>query len=200
VSWTGQVGDSLLSTLNPFGTAYAQTRGAPPRLTPEEELRMEECRELQDEFSKNGLSSQVVSNPGWVPTRRDLDDMRSELNRQLAQRNATTPSLDELLHPQRSCPALVFDPKITRQMQERGWTEDDVRRIILGPPAGTARDQRSPKKTRDGIKRDDPATVYGGPGNYVIVNDRTGEVVQVSDRTDTTWADDSRIKWNGGKQ
>ena len=196
VSWMGQIGESLLSTLNPFGTANAQTRGAPPRLTPEEELRMDEYRELQNEFGKNGLSYQVVTNPGWVPTRRDLDDMRSELNRQLAQRNTPTPSLDELLHPQRSCSALVFENKIVRQMQKRGWTEDDVRRLTLGPPAGTSRDGRY---TKGGTRRDDPATVYGKPGNYVVVNDRTGEVVQVSNRNDKAWVDDDQIKWNRSK-
>ncbi|MEK8413926.1 colicin E5-related ribonuclease, partial [Escherichia coli] len=43
--------------------------------------------------------------------------------------------------------------------------------------------------------RNDPATVYGSPGKYVVVNDRTGEVTQISDKTDPGWVDDSRIQW-----
>ncbi len=34
------------------------------------------------------------------------------------------------------------------------------------------------------MKRDDSATVYGEPGNYVVVNDRTNEVTQISDKND----------------
>lgn len=34
----------------------------------------------------------------------------------------------------------------------------------------------------------DPATAYyGKDGGYVVRNDRTGDIVQVSDRTDAGW-------------
>ena len=60
---------------------------------------------------------------------------------------------------------------------------------------GTSFDKRSPKKTPpDYLGRNDPATVYGSPGKYVVVNDRTGEVTQISDKTDPGWVDDSRIQ------
>jgi hypothetical protein len=111
VSWTGQVGDSLLSTLNPFGTAYAQRRGSDPgELTPDEELRVSQYNELQEEFSKNGLTYTEVTRPGSIPSWRDITKMRNELNRQLAKRNPSRPSIDELLHPkppQYSCPVLL---------------------------------------------------------------------------------------------
>ena len=163
---SGSLAARVLAAINPFGTANAQTRGASPQLTPEEELRIEEYRELQDEFGNKGLSYQVVTNPGWVPTRRDIDDMRSELNRRLAQRHTSTLSPDELLHPQRSCPVLAIDPRIKILMQTRGWTETDIYRTVRGTPAGRTADLRSPKKTSDGLGRNDSATVYGGPGKY----------------------------------
>lgn len=55
-------------------------------------------------------------------------------------------------------------------------------------PAGTSTDN-----TRG---RDDPATVYGTPKEYVVVNDKTGEVIQVSDKTNPDWKPDPRIVWN----
>ncbi|WP_230961850.1 colicin E5-related ribonuclease [Burkholderia anthina] len=37
--------------------------------------------------------------------------------------------------------------------------------------------------------------MYASPDGYVIVNDITGEVVQVSGKNDPTWIHDGRIKW-----
>lgn len=34
--------------------------------------------------------------------------------------------------------------------------------------------------------------MYGQPDKYVVVNDRTGEVTQVSDKADPDWIDDSK--------
>lgn len=40
----------------------------------------------------------------------------------------------------------------------------------------------------DGTKNDDPATMYfDKDGNYVVRNDRTGDIVQVSNKNDPTW-------------
>ena len=37
---------------------------------------------------------------------------------------------------------------------------------------------------------DEPATVfYGKRGGYVVRNDRTGDIVQISDRTNPNWID-----------
>ncbi|QHQ15802.1 hypothetical protein GMW39_07895 [Pectobacterium parmentieri] len=93
-------------------------------------------------------------------------------------------------------PELKFDDKIRDQLGTRGWTEKDVRDTVSKGVKGRAEDKRSPKKTPpDFLGRNDPASVYGESGKYVVVNDRTGEVVQVSDKNDPEWVDDSRIIW-----
>lgn len=90
---------------------------------------------------------------------------------------------------------LNADDKIRSQLGDRGWTEQDVKDAINGEATGTSIDKRRPNKTADGLGRDDTASVYGTPDGYVVVNDRTGEVVQVSDKTDPAWIPDSRINW-----
>ncbi|MCA7972130.1 hypothetical protein CFB52_032430 [Burkholderia sp. AU18528] len=89
----------------------------------------------------------------------------------------------------------MIDDKIARQIDERGWTDKEVQATVDDGPAGTTMDNRGASKTPDGIPRNDPATVYGSPDGYVIVNDITGEVVQVSGKNDPTWIHDGRIKW-----
>jgi hypothetical protein len=119
VSWTGQVGESLLSTLNPFGTAYAQRRGSEPgELTYDEQLRQLKYDELQEEFSKNGLRYTEVTRPGSIPSWRNITNMRKELNRQLEKRNPPPPSINDLLHPQRSCPAPLTRSPFTPQLED----------------------------------------------------------------------------------
>nr|WP_246641803.1 colicin E5-related ribonuclease [Paraburkholderia edwinii] len=93
----------------------------------------------------------------------------------------------------------VIDKKIADQLGERGWTESDIQAAIKNGPTGTSVDNRSAGKSPDGVARSDPATVYGSPNGYVVVNDRTGEVVQVSDKTDPDWVADGRIKWSNSK-
>ena len=81
-------------------------------------------------------------------------------------------------------PNLVIDSKIQKQMSDRGWTRQNIDDLIEQGPSGRTTDNRRPNKTEDGIGRNDTATVYGSSGNYVVVNDRTGEIVQVSGRND----------------
>jgi hypothetical protein len=83
---------------------------------------------------------------------------------------------------------VVIDDKIGGQLGERGWTEQEVRDAVSGEPSGTSVDNTE--------GRDDPASVYGTEGAHVVVNDRTGRVVQVSDRNNPGWVPDSRIQWN----
>ena len=90
----------------------------------------------------------------------------------------------------------LIDPKIRGQMKDRGWTDQDIEDLVAKGPTGTSMDNRSGAKTSDGVKRNDTATVYGSPGNYVVINDRTNEVVQVSDKIDQEWTDDGRINWS----
>lgn len=79
-----------------------------------------------------------------------------------------------------------IDDKIAGQLEGRGWTEGEVRDLTRTDPAGTSVDNTG--------GRNDPATVYGTrDGGHVIVNDKTGNVVQVSDKQ--SWNPDPRIEW-----
>ena len=90
----------------------------------------------------------------------------------------------------------IIDGKIREQMGERGWTEQDIKDTVAKGPKGVSVDQRRPNKTpSDHLGRNDPATVYGEPGKYVVINDRTNEVAQVSGKNKPGWIDDSRIFW-----
>lgn len=80
-------------------------------------------------------------------------------------------------------------------LSQRGWSHTEIDKTIAEGPKGTSIDRRRADKTPDGLPRNDPATVYGKPGNYVVVNDRTKEITQISGRNDSDWVDDSRIKW-----
>jgi filamentous hemagglutinin len=90
---------------------------------------------------------------------------------------------------------VVIDGKIGGQLEARGWTQQEVQAIVKEKPVGTTVDKRSAGKTPDGLPRNDPASVYGSKNGYVVVNDRTGEVVQVSGKNDPGWIPDSRINW-----
>lgn len=86
---------------------------------------------------------------------------------------------------------IKIDDKIKDQLGGRGWTEDGVRDVTKGEPAGTTVDNTGGKTGDKG----EPATVYGSKdGGYVVVNDKTGEVVQVGAKEN--WNPDPRIKWN----
>ncbi|EIP7100887.1 S-type pyocin domain-containing protein [Escherichia coli] len=143
--------------------------------------------------------------------RQRLLDRQNEINNAQASLNAAVESRnqkeenkrdaegklnDELEKNKGKIPDLKIDQKVRDQMPERGWTEDDIKNTVSNGATGTSFDKRSPKKTPpDYLGRNDPATVYGSPGKYVVVNDRTGEVTQISDKTDPGWVDDSRIQW-----
>ncbi|WP_243856671.1 colicin E5-related ribonuclease [Paraburkholderia sp. BL6665CI2N2] len=90
---------------------------------------------------------------------------------------------------------VIVDSKIGSQLPGRGWTANDIKAVVDAGPVGTTTDNRSAAKTPDGLPRSDTASVYGSPTGYVVVNDRTGEVVQVSGKNDPDWIPDSRIKW-----
>tara|TARA_Y100000815_G_scaffold244845_1_gene243367 strand:- start:501 stop:1973 length:1473 start_codon:yes stop_codon:yes gene_type:complete len=81
--------------------------------------------------------------------------------------------------------------KISDQSEERGWSEQGIRDTIDRGKTGTSLDG-------SGGRGRDPASasVYGTSGDYVVVNDETGEVSAISDKNDPDWIDDSRIEWN----
>ncbi|HID8336316.1 TPA: colicin E5-related ribonuclease [Pseudomonas aeruginosa] len=91
---------------------------------------------------------------------------------------------------------VVIDDKIREQIPIRGWTEVEIRDVIGKGATGSSSDKRRPNKTIDGLGRNGSATVYGSPPNgYIVVNDRTGEIIQIADRNDSAWAVDGRIIW-----
>ncbi|WP_052688510.1 hemagglutinin repeat-containing protein [Xanthomonas albilineans] len=82
----------------------------------------------------------------------------------------------------------VIEPKIVQQMNKRGWTEDLINKVIESPARIVAT-----KDTRfdplSGLRLNDPATGYiAQDGSYVVRNDRTGAIVQISNRHDKNWA------------
>lgn len=76
------------------------------------------------------------------------------------------------------------------KLAERGWTERLVRRAIDDPARTVVtRDTRRIPGGK-GARMDDPATAnYSRRGGYVVRNDQTGDIVQISDRTDPYWKD-----------
>ncbi len=89
-----------------------------------------------------------------------------------------------------------IDDKIKGQIGDRGWTEEGVREITKTEPSGTTIDNTKGKIGDKG----EPATVYGSKdGDYVVVNDKSGEVVQVSNKNNPEWKPDRRIDWKEDK-
>jgi RHS repeat-associated protein len=87
-------------------------------------------------------------------------------------------------------PAFSIGEKISRQMGRRGWSEEAISETISSPQK--TRTVRDTRYNPDGTRNDAPATkYYAEDGSYVVVNDETGDIVQVSDRTDPNWEDDS---------
>ncbi|MDR9754694.1 colicin E5-related ribonuclease [Pseudomonas sp. SZMC_28357] len=81
----------------------------------------------------------------------------------------------------------IIEPKIAQQMVKRGWTTDSLESVIANPSETVVT-----KDTRfdpvSGTRLNDPATGYvAKDGSYVVRNDRTGAIVQVSDKNDKNW-------------
>ncbi|WFN89107.1 hemagglutinin repeat-containing protein [Agrobacterium pusense] len=83
--------------------------------------------------------------------------------------------------------ATKIAPKIERQIGRRGWDRNSINETIAQPQRTvTTRDTRHNPET--GVRNDDPATAFiNRDGSYVVRNNRTGDIVQVSDRTDPSW-------------
>lgn len=81
----------------------------------------------------------------------------------------------------------IIEPKIAQQMGKRGWTTNSLDTVIANPSKTVVT-----KDTRfdpvSGMRLNDPATGYiAKDGSYVVRNDRTGAIVQVSDKNDKNW-------------
>jgi filamentous hemagglutinin len=83
--------------------------------------------------------------------------------------------------------ATVIEPKIVQQMGVRGWTAESIDATIANP-AKTVVTKDTRFDPISGTRLNDPATGYvAKDGSYVVRNDRTGQVVQVSNKMDPTW-------------
>jgi hypothetical protein len=77
--------------------------------------------------------------------------------------------------------------KISGQMSSRGWTKNDIS-MATSFPSRTVKTTDTRYSGSSGIKNNDPATAYYHPkGGYVVRNDRTGDIVQISNRYDNNW-------------
>jgi hypothetical protein len=75
--------------------------------------------------------------------------------------------------------------KIQGQMANRGWTEDNINNTI-----------DSPYTTREALNKatgNSATAYYNEDGSYVVKDNVTGDVVQISKVGDTNWAPDSTI-------
>jgi RHS repeat-associated protein len=83
-------------------------------------------------------------------------------------------------------PPTTIGPKVARQLAPRGWTRQLVQSTIDRPMRITP--TRDTRRLRGGGRMNDPATAYhSSRGGYVVRNDRTRDIVQVSHRLRTDW-------------
>ncbi len=79
-----------------------------------------------------------------------------------------------------------LENKIVNQIKNRGWTNELIEDTIMNPKE--TRSVRDTRNRKDGGRNNDPATAYiNEDGSYVIINDKTGDIVQVSDRNKPDW-------------
>jgi hypothetical protein len=82
--------------------------------------------------------------------------------------------------------ATKIGSKIESQIAKRGWTQESVEEAIRNPARKVA--TRDTRHLASGGRANDPATAYvTKDGSYVVRNDVTGDIVQVSDRTSSSW-------------
>ena len=88
----------------------------------------------------------------------------------------------------KSPPKTSIATKIEGQLGKRGWTVEGVNDAIKNPVKTVK--TTDTRNIPGGGKMNDPATkYYSKDGGYVIRNDKTGDIVQVSNRKDPNWVD-----------
>jgi hypothetical protein len=81
---------------------------------------------------------------------------------------------------------IQFSRKIKKQLQKRGWTEEMVKSVRQNPSRTVQ--TRDTRYNPDGTQNDEPATIYfQNDRQYIICNDLTGDIVQISNRYDDDW-------------
>jgi hypothetical protein len=75
--------------------------------------------------------------------------------------------------------------KLLNQMNARGWTEETVKKTVSNPFT---------TRSSTNLSNNNPATAYfNKDGSYVVVDDITKEVMQISNKLDPKWIPDSNI-------
>lgn len=85
--------------------------------------------------------------------------------------------------------------KVNNQMKKRGWSEESVKDVVDHP--------HSTRKSVNKATGNGATVFYDKDGSYVIIDDKTKEIVQISDKFDKNWVPDAGIvdpyKPKGGK-
>lgn len=77
---------------------------------------------------------------------------------------------------------------VAKKFAKRGWTKMMIYKLVK--KSKRTRKTKDTRRIKGGGNMNEDATVYyDETGNYVVRNDRTGEIIQVSDRTDPNWVD-----------
>ncbi len=83
-------------------------------------------------------------------------------------------------------PPTKIGSKIGKQMGKRGWTKESVEELMENPSRIVP--TRDTRHLPGGGRMDDPATAFiGKDGHYVVKNDLTGDIVQVSNKNKPDW-------------
>lgn len=76
--------------------------------------------------------------------------------------------------------------KLENEMESRGWTEEDVKDTVENP--------YTERKSKNKATGNDATAYYNEDGSYVVVDDVTNEVIQVSGKGDPDWIPDNQIQ------
>ena len=80
-----------------------------------------------------------------------------------------------------------IEPKIASQMPKRGWTESSIQEVVRNP-SKTVKTMDTRFNPVTGTRLSEPATGFvAKDGSYVVINNKSGNVVQISNRNDPTW-------------
>lgn len=76
--------------------------------------------------------------------------------------------------------------KITRQMEKRGWSEGAIN--------ATIKNSAYTKKSINKATGNKATAYFDKDGSYVVRDDVTGNIIQISDKNDPNWIIDKNIK------
>ncbi len=117
------------------------------------------------------------------PSYPDLNDLDKKL---LLLGMLGGPLLDELLAAGEGALDIGIDQKIFNQMESRGWNSNSVQSTVDNPYATS-----SALNKATGEK----ATAYfNADGSYVVRDNSTGQIIQISDKSKPNWRPDSSIQ------